>query len=406
MARTATSVAEVVANGLCIGCGLCEAVTSGAVPMVRTPRGSLRPDPVDGFTPDQETAVLAACPGTVARPRTDETATTIDRHWGALREARYAWAGDDDVRFRAATGGVLTALGGHVLEAGDAAFVLHVGAIPGDGLHSRWVMSETPADVAANTGSRYGPTAPLAGLGAALDREEPFAIIAKPCDLGAVHAHAATDPRIDELCTTRLAMVCGGQSRLTKSLLVLDEFGVDHDDVELFRYRGRGNPGPTRIETRDGRAYEKSYLEMWEDEGTWMLESRCTICPDALGEAADIAALDVWPGGAPTGEDAGFNGIVVRTERGAALVDAAAAAGDIVLGDALDPATLDDMQPHQWRKKQRLAVRVATLTAADKPTIDASGLRIDELGTALDPAEAESEAAGTRRRIEEGRWSG
>lgn len=406
MSRHATSVAEVVAHGLCIGCGLCEAVSEGRVRMVLDETvGAYRPDRVDAFTRDQEAVVLAACPGVVARPRTDGSEVAVDLHWGAHREIRLAWAGDPVVRFEAATGGVLTALGCHLLTSGRAAAVLHVGPVPGGGLRSRWVLSETPNQVRANCGSRYGPTTPLAGLAVALDRGQPFAVIAKPCDLGAVHALAGVDPRVDELCVARLSMVCGGQSRLSKTLGLLDDAGLEPDEVTLVRYRGHGNPGPTHIETRDGRVVERTYLEVWADESTWDLDSRCPLCPDALGEAADVVALDVWPGGKPMGEDEGFNGIVVRTAAGSELVASAAAAGDLVLGDPLDTVALDATQPHQVRKKQRLAVRYATLAAADEPVIDAAGLRLDELGAELDPTEAPSEAAGTKRRIAAGRWS-
>ncbi len=63
---TGTSVAEVVRSDLCIGCGLCEAVSGGRVRMRLTVAGSLRPTPVDGFRGDEEARVLAACPGTIA----------------------------------------------------------------------------------------------------------------------------------------------------------------------------------------------------------------------------------------------------------------------------------------------------------------------------------------------------
>ena len=207
-----TSVAEVVASGLCIGCGLCEAVTEQRVTMRPTASGSLRPAPIDGFTTEEEATILAACPGTTASPRSDLD-VPVDPVWGRISDIRLAWAGDPDIRFQAATGGALTALGIHLLDSGQAAFVLHVGPDPDAPMRSRWVISETSASVRANTGSWYGPTAPLAGLGQALDRGQPFAIIAKPCDLGAVHAFARTDPRVDELVVARLTMVCGGQSR-------------------------------------------------------------------------------------------------------------------------------------------------------------------------------------------------
>ena len=107
--------------------------------------------------------------------------------------------------------------------------------------------------------------------------------------------------------------------------------GLRPEELALFRYRGNGSPGPTRLETKDGRSFELTYQQMWEDEATWRIQPRCKICPDAIGESADLAASDVWPGGGPTGEDAGFNGIIVRTERGLELYRAALAAGAIVV---------------------------------------------------------------------------
>ena len=230
------TIATIVASDLCIGCGLCEAATGGRVRMVMTPAGSLRPSPVDGFTPEEEAQLVAACPGAVAEARV-EVGCSSDPVWGAYRSMARAWAARPDVRYRGATGGVLTALGMNALRSGRGDFVLHVGADPDQPMRSRWVMSDTPESVQANTASRYGPTAPLAGLETALGRGQPFALIAKPCDLGAVHALSQTDPRVDKLCTVRLALVCGGQSRLTKSQAVLHEFGLVSAAVSRPRAR-------------------------------------------------------------------------------------------------------------------------------------------------------------------------
>lgn len=398
------SVAEVVANGLCIGCGLCESVTGGRVSMAMTERGTLRPSPVAAIGPEEERAILAACPGAVSESF-GEDGVAVDPLWGPTVSMRYAWAADPDVRFRSATGGVLTALAMHVVASGEAAFVLHVAADPERPMRSRWVMSETPADVLAACGSRYGPTAPLAGLGTAIERDEPFAVVGKPCDIGAVARYARVDGRLAERCVARLTLVCGGQSRLGKSHEVLDRFGIDESAVTLFRYRGHGNPGPTRVEAEPDRVHELTYLDMWADESSWDLESRCTLCPDALGEAADVAAADVWPGGTPTGEDEGVNGIVVRTGTGRRLVEDAVASGALVLGDPIDARDLDGFQPHQVRKKVALAVRHETFAAAGRPVIETIGLRIDELGERLPDAERTREQAGTHRRIDAGRYT-
>ena len=352
---TATrTIAEIVARDLCIGCGLCEALTGGRVKMAMTPAGSLRPTPVDGFTPTEEATLVSACPGAVAEARV-EAGFDSDPVWGAYRYMARAWAGHRDVRHEGATGGVLTALGMNALRTGRVNFVLHVGADPERPMRSRWVISESPESVQANTTSRYGPTAPLAGMSAALDRGQPFAIIAKPCDLGAVHALSRADPRIDEL-TVRLALVCGGHRV--------------------------GLPRPHDVRAGSSRP-------------TWLWENAVDA---ALGEAADVAAADIWPGGAPTGEDEGFNGIIVRTAAGEALVASAAAAGELVLGGPITPREFDDFQPHQVRKKEALAARYLGLADSGIAPIETRSLRIEELGRRLDPERFEHERAGTRRR--------
>ena len=403
MFKTAQTIAEVVTNGLCIGCGLCEAVAAGRVKMVAKQSGSIRPSPVNEFKPDEEALLLSVCPGVKVEPRFQNMPNNTPV-WGNYSSLSYAWAGDPDIRFRAATGGVLTALGVHLIKSKQVSFVLHVGAEPERPMRNRWVMSETPESVIANAGSRYGPVAPLAGFIKSLDRNKPFAIIAKPCDLNAVAAFAKSDPRVDALCLFRLAMVCGGQSRLKKSTALLDEYGVKEEELSVFRYRGYGNPGLNRIETKDGRAFEKPYLELWEDEAGWEIETRCKLCPDALGEAADIAALDVWPGGSPISEDAGFNGIVVRSEAGEKLVESSVKVGDLVQGGSLTPEQLDDFQPHQVNKKIKLTARYEGLLAAGSAAIETSGLRLETLGKRLSPEAREVEREGTSERVSHGKF--
>ena len=319
--KAAESIAQVVDAGLCIGCGLCAAVSNQTVKMQMNAEGSLKPVPVNGFSAQEEKLLLSVCPGIHVKPRqqpdhTDTNGTTkfkLDDVWGEYTSMQYAWAAVPKIRHIGSTGGVLTALARHLLASKQVAFIYHVKADPAAPLQSIATISETVGEVLSGTGSRYGPVAPLTGLLTALDRNEPFAIIAKPCDLSAVHNMTAHDDRIDKLVTHRLTMVCGGQSSAQKSREVLKQAQIPEHNVTLYRHRGYGNPGPTRVDSTDGKTIEVSYQELWKDESSWGIEPRCKLCPDALGEAADVAAADVWPGGSPEGEDEGFNGIVTRS---------------------------------------------------------------------------------------------
>ncbi|WP_170334287.1 Coenzyme F420 hydrogenase/dehydrogenase, beta subunit C-terminal domain [Ruegeria arenilitoris] len=396
--RQPETISEVVETGLCIGCGLCEAIAPDRWTMRMTPEGRLRPASI-ASDPVADAEILAACPGATVEADTS-TAPFQDKVWGGYTSMTRAWAKDPDTRFRAATGGVLTALGMWLLNSGRAAFILHCAADPDAPMRSRWVISDHAEQVYRRAGSRYGPSDTLAGLEKALSCGQRFAIIAKPCDANAIRARAKTDPRLDDLLIAVLVMVCGGASDLGKSHAVLEEYDLKEKDVTLFRYRGFGNPGPTRIETRDGRAFEKTYLDMWADESGWRIQTRCKLCPDAIGEASDLAAADIWPGGAPTGEDAGFNGVICRTAKGQALMDAAIADGALASEKALGPRDFDDFQPHQVNKKHAIAARLRGLSKAGAPVYHHTGLRID----VLDAAD-EREEDGAEQRVRSGRFA-
>lgn len=399
---TAKTLHDVVAHGLCIGCGLCEAMAgSDRIRMMMTEEGRLRPA-LSPLPAEDEARVLEVCPGARVSAAVDPGAE-IDPIWGAYRDLKMAWSGDPEIRHKAATGGVLTGLAAYLVENGRAAFVLHVGPDPDAPMRSTWRLSRDRTEILAGTASRYGPTSTLAGLEVALRCAEPFVLIGKPCDIGAARRLAKLDVRVDRYCVAMLTLICGGASELTKSRDVLREEGLSESELSLFRYRGYGNPGPTRIETKDGRWFERSYAEMWADESGWKLQTRCKICPDAIGEAADIVSGDAWPGGGPTGEDEGFNVVIARTARGARMLDAAAAAGSLVLGTPVGPRDLDGFQPHQVRKKKAVAARYAAMRALGRPDLETEGLRISELAVERPLADLLREGRGTVRRIKQGR---
>lgn len=404
------SVEEIVENGLCIGCGLCRAVAGPErISIVLTPEGRERPLVHAPLGLPTLNRINAVCPGTRiegAHPASHTAEVEHDLIWGPAEQLAIGYASDPQVRFRASTGGVLTALGQFLLSSGRVDFILHVGASREEPMRSKRRLSFDAASVLEAAGSRYGPAAPLLDFTAILERCQPFALIAKPCDIAAVRNLAKLDPRVDQYMKYALTLVCGGTSDLTKSEDVLAQFGIREDQLSLFRYRGYGNPGPTRLETLGGQSFELNYQAMWENEDKWMLQSRCKICPDAIGECADLAASDVWPGGGPTGEDDGFNGIIVRTRRGLELYQAALAAGAIkVEPAAVSFRDFDEFQPHQVRKKRAVWARLVGMKAAGKPVPELHNLRMIECAQLNSVAENLAEARGTRRRATMGRLS-
>lgn len=402
---------RIVQDGLCIGCGLCQSVAGpDRVQVRKVASGELRPvatGPLDHETVDR---ICDICPGTRVEGLPERLAEGArhDLVWGPWRRMVLGWAGDPAVRHRGATAGVLTALGQYLLRSGRVDFVLHARPGRAEPTFGERQVSVTAADVLGGSGSRYGPTAPLIDFRAMLDRGRRFAFIGKPCDISALRNYAKLDPRVDEQVRYALAMVCGGYMPTASMARFLRDLGVDPAAVTGLSYRGNGCPGPTRVETADGAVRDFHYLDFWgEDDSAWSLPFRCKVCADGIGEAADIAAADTWPGGAPNRADSetdpGTNALIIRTLAGMDLVAAAAADGALVLGEEVGPDFMNDVQPHQVKKKYALRARFDGLAAEGCLVPRTARLRIDALGAANGAEANRQTTEGTRRRVREGK---
>ena len=407
--RQFETIAEIVESGLCVGCGLCQAIAGkNNIRFVMTPEGRERPVQTGPIGRTEWQMISHACPGmhvTGSDDKGRKEQATIDPVWGPYHDLKLGHATDAEIRFRAASGGVLTALCKHLVESGQVKFILQVRASEDRPMRTDTVMSRDCANVIASSGSRYGPATPLASICDALDADEPFVFVGKPCDVTALRLYARDDARVDRQCKFMLALVCGGAPEFRKSLDLVHELGYKEEDVTLMRYRGFGNPGRARVEFRDGHAEERTYLEMWADESKWCIQPRCKICPDAIGESADIAVADFWPGGTPTGEDAGFSSIIIRTRDGERLLREAVEAGVLTLTRDVTIDEMSDTQPHQVRKKRTLWARFAGMRAARHPVPIVEGLRLSDLARGQSLSVNLENARGARSRCRNGRFS-
>jgi coenzyme F420 hydrogenase subunit beta len=401
----------IVEQGLCIGCGLCQSVAGkDRVRVTRTLNGYLQPvveGELDHATVDR---IYAVCPGTHVEglpERLVEADTKGDNVWGPWRRMIRAWAGDPEVRFEGSTGGVLTALGAYLLQSKRVDFILQVKTSTTEPSFGEPTLSFSGVDVFEAAGSRYGPAAPLLDIDEVLQRNQPFAFIAKPCDISALRNYAKQDARVDELVRYWLTMVCGGYGTPRGTIEFYKRVGIDPAEVTALRYRGRGCPGPTRVETATN-AQEFHYIDYWgEDETTWTLPFRCKICPDGIGEAADVAVADTWIGGSPnrvdSEDDPGTNALIARTRAGEELVIAAAADGALTLEFDTIPDTMSVYQPHQVNKKYAAWARHQGLADAGRLVPQTERLRIEELASELPEATLQFQRDGTRQRVESGK---
>jgi coenzyme F420 hydrogenase subunit beta len=400
------SVEDVVRAGLCTGCGLCESLAGREkIEMGLSIRGHMRPlvrGEVDAETND---AIMAVCPGvSVQGPGRPEGAATHPI-WGPIKEVHRSWSAEPAVRQKAAAGGTLSGLGRYLLASGEVEAIVHVRARADRPWLTEAVVSRNPDEVLDGAQSRYGPSSPLIHVRRLLDEGTRFAVIAKPCDVSAMRALARRDARVDRQVPYLLTIFCGGVHHAHIPKAIMRFHGVDEHDVEVFRYRGEGWPGPLRVQTKDGTSHDMTYQGAWLDRPwSYDMQFRCKICPDAVGEVADVSVPDGWilSNGKPVYDDApGTNLAVVRTERGRQLVSRAVAAGYLELAPVSMTELAQMHRNHPDRKvggpAQAFALR---LTGSPAPKV--TGYRpwdsLREAGTRI----TWQQFRGTLRRIRNG----
>ncbi|TSD40407.1 coenzyme F420 hydrogenase [Rhodococcus sp. KBS0724] len=354
------NVERIVESGMCIGCGLCASIAGPDVlRMGPGPDGESRPWALDVVPQNVDNTIRAVCPGVRMDLETpDPSAPVNDPMWGPLHRIAAGYAVDAETRFVASSGGGISALTQHLLDTKAVDFVLHIReSIPAPLLSTRQ-LSYDSVEVMRGAGSRYGTSSPLADFSDVLALGEPFAVVGKPCDIAAVRNLAKIDPRVDNLVKLTISFLCGGigAERLEH---MLDKENIDRSQITGFRCRGHGCPGPTHIDLADGSSREYPFGEFWgDDEEHWGIPFRCKVCPDAVGEQADVVAFDVWSEKTPDGELPGESGFIARSKAGLDALAAAEVDRYVAIDRELTLDELSAMQSHHVRRRQGTAPRL------------------------------------------------
>ena len=113
----------------------------------------------------------------------------------------------------------------------------------------------------------------------------------------------------------------------------------------------------------DDKIFETDYSTSWGTVLNRHLQFRCKICPDGIGEFADVVGADAWYGkdGYPDfTEREGRSLILSRTNKGEALVRLAMES-KIIIADGVLIEEIAKMQPYQKERKQMIFSRILAL---------------------------------------------
>lgn len=303
------------------------------------------------------------------------------RHAGAVRHPILgpihgiwaAWATDPDIRRLGSSGGTLTALAAWMVDNGHAQQV--TGARRDQDPRRTVSVSITTKDEAiASAGSRYAPCSNAAMPGAT---DPNGAFIGKPCEATALRSLASARGAESPLL---MSFFCAGTPSQAATNALVRELGIgDSTGLKDLWYRGRGWPGNFTVIPESGDVASTSYNDSWGRALGPNVQWRCRLCPDGVGESADIAAGDFWraneDGYPDFTEGEGVSVLIARSSRGLDVIRRAVEDGVLELAH-IDVDDVLKVQPYQVQRRRYLLGRLlgTLLTGTAVPRYRGFGL--------------------------------
>ncbi|MGA2286584.1 MAG: Coenzyme F420 hydrogenase/dehydrogenase, beta subunit C-terminal domain [Dehalococcoidia bacterium] len=341
--------ADVIDRGLCAGCGACV----GMCPYLVAYRGRIVA--LDDCAVEQGRC-YAFCPRTATD--LDEASEAVfgasfdGGPIGRVAEVLMARAAHEDVREKAQYGGTVSALVAFAIERGfiDSAVLTKSDA----SLLPAGVLVRAASEVLSHAGSNYVAAPTLAAFNREAQREEArrVGVVATPCQALAL-AKMRASPLENRNHIEKLSLVVGLFCTWALDYGVFAAFLAEKTPLE--RISKLDIPPPPANVLRVAAGADELSISL--DEVRRFIRPSCNVCLDMTAELADVAV------GAAEGID-GWNTVIVRSERGRELVEAARKAGAIET-DALPEANLSHLKGASLGKRRRALANIRAMTGSD-----------------------------------------
>jgi len=319
----ADSVVRAVNERLCTGCGACVvACPRNAIAMVEDCVGRMHP------SISQERCTRCGrcwrtCGGRGVRL---DLPNSTDPFIGTILASYTGFAADKDLRAAGQSGGLVGAILAYMLESGEADAVMSAISNDDGSFKPRAVAVRSREGVIAGQGSKYCPV-PINTILNECRSHDRIVCVGVGCQIHGLHnLYASGLPELPEV-PLRIGLICDRTlSFLAVDVMARDSGLQEHDYVGIeYRSKSRsGWPGEVCFHLNGGGLlYAGSKVRTRLKD--YVTPARCRACFDKMNSLADLTVGDPW-GGLPIVSE-GTSVVIVRTERGRRILEAAEAAG-------------------------------------------------------------------------------
>lgn len=338
----------------CIGCGLCSAKGEGEMSGNR--RGYV------SFKQEPDRRVVAFCEKVCPASGHSLRKLNEGKLWGEAETVFLGHADDQEIRKRASSGGILTAVSIFLLESGKVDGIVHVCQDEWNPMGTVTCVSTKAEEVLARSGSRYAVSHPLLDMWELIEPGKKYCFIGKPCDVTALRNYLEREEGGRGQFPYLLTFFCAGLPSKQANEQLLAGMGCPQNQCRSLQYRGDGWPGFATAIDKTGSKYSLDYDTAWGKILGRDIHSFCRFCMDGIGERADISCGDAWylneMGKPDFLEKEGRNIIFSRNEAGQKLLQEARDAGYIRLETMDDEGYLKKIQNYQYIRKATMLSKI------------------------------------------------
>ncbi|EDY81716.1 Coenzyme F420 hydrogenase/dehydrogenase, beta subunit C terminal domain family protein [Verrucomicrobiia bacterium DG1235] len=221
-----------------------------------------------------------------------DTSTPI----GSYRRAWVGYSLDEEIRKRAASGGIVTATLCYLLETEQVEGALVCSSDFANGeFNFRLSIARTREELFEAQSSKYFDIPVLKGLDLVKAFEGKVAVVGLPSQINSLTRRMSKNKLLREKIGFRIALFCGHNSKKELIERVWEKKGIDPKKIDRFRYRQGHWRGQMELTMKDGSVQRFPFQDFSHYQNLHILSlDRCLNCHDHMGYYSDLSTGDVW----------------------------------------------------------------------------------------------------------------
>ncbi len=297
------NIKNIVKKGLCIGCGTCVGVCpTDAVEIKINKRGFYTPKINEKKCTDCDLC-SKICPQINKTKNFDELnkfvfgKTSDDKIIGNYINCYVGHSTDENLRFEASSGGVVTQLLITALEKGiiDGALVTRMRK--DDPLIPDPFIARTKEEIISAMGSKYCPVPANIMLKEIINskKNEKFAVVGLPCQIIGIRKLEMINKKLQEKIVLHIGLFCASTKSFFGTDFILKKKKIEKKNVRSIKYRGKDWPGYMQIEHTKGNILLPHLHPLYFGAVYPFFTNVCCMeCANHLPMFSDMSVGDPW----------------------------------------------------------------------------------------------------------------